>query len=100
MTISEASQLVLEAGAIGTGGQTLVFDMGEPVKVLDIVKKMIELSGKNIPVRFGELREGEKLHEDLFSGDEDSQVSAIQPLISVAKVEPVSPAEIEMQSPS
>jgi len=98
MTIPEASQLVLEAGALGEGGQTMVFDMGEPVKVLDVVNKMIELSGKEIPIVFSGLRDGEKLHEDLFSEDEEPRVSAIQPLISITTVTPVNPDEIEALS--
>lgn len=67
MTIPEACQLVLQAGAIGRTGEVLILDMGEPVKILDIAQKMIALSGKQVEIRFTGLREGEKLHEDLHN---------------------------------
>jgi dTDP-glucose 4,6-dehydratase len=67
MTVSEACQLVLQATALAEPGDVLVLDMGEPVKVLDIVEKMIDISNKSIPIVFRGLRPGEKLHERLFS---------------------------------
>lgn len=70
MTIPEACQLVLQAGAIGRRGEVLILDMGEPVRILDIATKMISLSGKDLKVRFTGLREGEKLHEDLHAINE------------------------------
>jgi len=74
MTIPEACQLVLEAGTADCGGEVFVFDMGKPVRILDIALKMIRLSGKEpymeIPVVFTELRPGEKLHEELLSHEE------------------------------
>ena len=70
MTIPEACQLVLQAGAIGRKGEVLILDMGEPVRILDIANKMISLSGKDLKVRFTGLREGEKLHEDLHAVNE------------------------------
>src|SRR5690606_30430459 len=67
MTIPEACRLVLEAGAMGKGGEIFVFDMGEPVKIVDLAKKMIYLSGKQpfseIDITFTGLRQGEKLYE-------------------------------------
>lgn len=73
MTIPEASELVLQAGAMGNGGEIFVFDMGEPVKILDLAKKMIKLSGlevdKDIKIVFTGLRPGEKLYEELLSDD-------------------------------
>lgn len=70
MTISEASQLVLRAGSLGSGGEVFVLDMGEPVKIMDLAKKMIELSGlelgKDIDIEISELRPGEKLYEELL----------------------------------
>ena len=70
MTIPEACQLVLQAGAIGRKGEVLILDMGEPVRILDIANKMISLSGKDLKVRFTGLREGEKLREDLHAANE------------------------------
>lgn len=71
MTIPEACQLVLEAGAMGKGGEIFIFDMGEPVKILDLAKKMIRLAGyvpdKEIKIKFVGLRPGEKLYEELLT---------------------------------
>lgn len=74
MTIDEACQLVLEAGGIGRGGEIFVFDMGQPIKILDLAKQMIRLSGlipeKDIPVKIVGLRPGEKLYEELLADRE------------------------------
>lgn len=69
MTIAEACQLVLEAGSMGKGGEIFIFDMGEPVKILDLAKRMIRLSGvqNNIKIEFSGLRHGEKLYEELLN---------------------------------
>lgn len=71
MTIPEACQLVLEAGAMGKGGEIFIFDMGEPVKIVDLAKKMIRLAGfipdKDIEIKFVGLRPGEKLFEELLT---------------------------------
>ncbi|MDC7999139.1 polysaccharide biosynthesis protein [Gilvibacter sediminis] len=71
MTIPEACQLVLEAGAMGQGGEIYIFDMGEPVKIMDLAKKMIKLAGyepdKEIAIKITGLRPGEKLYEELIS---------------------------------
>lgn len=70
MTIPEAAQLVLEAGYIGQGGEVFVLDMGEPIKIMDLAEKMIELSGlrigKDIGIKITGLRPGEKLYEELL----------------------------------
>lgn len=72
MLIPEACELVLQAGAIGTGGEIFILDMGKPVKIVDLAKKMIELSGKsNIGIDFIGLRPGEKLYEELLIDDSD-----------------------------
>ena len=75
MTIPEACNLVLEAGAMGQGGEIFVFDMGEPVKIHDLAKKMIQLSGlelgKDIQIVESGLRPGEKLYEELLTRQED-----------------------------
>jgi FlaA1/EpsC-like NDP-sugar epimerase len=76
MTIPEACQLVLEAGAMGNGGEIFLFDMGESVKIVDLAKKMIKLSGlelgKDIQLTFTGLRPGEKLYEELLTIDENN----------------------------
>ena len=74
MTIPEACQLVLEAGSMGQGGEIFLFDMGKPVKILDLAKKMIRLSGRSdIKVEFTGLRHGEKLYEELLANKEDTK---------------------------
>lgn len=76
MTIPEACQLVLEAGAMGEGGEIFVFDMGESVKIIDLAKKMIQLSGleigKDIEIKVTGLRPGEKLFEELLAKEENT----------------------------
>lgn len=91
MTIPEACQLVIQAGAIGQDGQVLVLNMGEPVRILDMAKRLIRDSGKDIELVITGLREGEKLHEVLFSGSEDSTPSE-HPLISSVRVGPRAPS--------
>jgi len=73
MTIPEACQLVLEAGAMGKGGEIFVFDMGKSIKIVDLAKKMIKLYGKENEVRieFTGLRPGEKLYEELLLDDSE-----------------------------
>ncbi len=85
MTIPEAAQLVLQAGSMGTGGDVFVLDMGEPVKIVDLAKKMIQLSGLilrdgnnadgDIAIHYVGLRPGEKLYEELLIGDNVSSTS-------------------------
>jgi len=73
MTIPEAVTLVVQSGAMGGRGQVYVLDMGKPVKILDLARQMIELSGRGadeIEIRFVGARHGEKLHEELWNGDE------------------------------
>jgi FlaA1/EpsC-like NDP-sugar epimerase len=72
MLIPEACELVLQAGAIGRGGEIFILDMGEPIKIVDLAKKMIELSGRDdIKIEFTGLRPGEKLYEELLIDDSD-----------------------------
>lgn len=76
MTIPEACQLVLEAGAMGKGGEIFIFDMGKSVKIVDLAKKMIKLSGlqlgKDIQINYTGLRPGEKLYEELLADKENT----------------------------
>ncbi len=89
MTIPEACQLVLEAGASGKGGEIFIFDMGKSVKIVDLAKKMIKLSGlqlgKDIQIAFTGLRPGEKLYEELLANKENT-IPTPHPQIMVAKV--------------
>jgi FlaA1/EpsC-like NDP-sugar epimerase len=89
MTIAEAVQLVLEAGAIGEGGEIFAFDMGESVKILDLAKNMIKLSGlelgKDIEIEFTGLRPGEKLYEEVLS-DKENTLPTHNPKILIARV--------------
>jgi len=89
MTIPEACQLVLEACTMGNGGEIFVFDMGESVKIIDLAKKMIKLSGliegKDIEIKVTGLRPGEKLYEELLAKDENT-IPTHHPKILIAKV--------------
>lgn len=89
MTIPEACQLVLEAGTMGKGGEVFVFDMGEPIKITDLAKKMITLSGlregKDILIEYSGLRPGEKLYEELLNNNENT-LPTHHPKIMCAKV--------------
>jgi FlaA1/EpsC-like NDP-sugar epimerase len=100
MTIPEACQLVLEAGVMGEGGEIFVFDMGEPLKILDLAKKMIQLSGKkvdvDIKIQFTGLREGEKLYEELLNDFETVKITH-HPKIKIAQVQTSSYHRIDGQ---
>jgi FlaA1/EpsC-like NDP-sugar epimerase len=77
MTIPEASQLVMQAGAIGQGGEIFVLDMGRPIKIVELAKELIRRNGlrpgKDIEVRFSGIRPGEKLFEELAGDDEQTR---------------------------
>ena len=89
MTIPEACRLVLEAGTMGRGGEIFLFDMGEPVKIADLARKMIKLSGLipdvDIKIEYTGLRDGEKLYEELLSTKENT-LPTHHPKITIAKV--------------
>jgi len=92
MTIPEACQLVLDASAMGEGGEVFVFDMGESVKIIDLAKKMINLSGfkegVDIEIKYTGLRPGEKLFEELLANNENT-VETHHPQILKAKLSPI-----------
>ena len=91
MTIPEACELVIQAGALAShDGQVLVLDMGQPVRISDLARRLINESGKRIEITYTGLRPGEKLHEVLFSPDEHPEVSE-HPLISWVAVPAMSP---------
>jgi FlaA1/EpsC-like NDP-sugar epimerase len=96
MTISEAVQLVIQAGAIGTSGEALVLDMGTPVSIYDVAKQLVTNSGKSIEIEIVGLRAGEKVHEELF-GDGEEDTRPQHPLISHV---PVLPVDLELLTPS
>jgi len=89
MTIPEASQLVLEAGTMGNGGEIYLFDMGHPVKIIELAKKMIRLAGlepeRDIEIKFTGLRPGEKKFEELLANEENS-LPTHHPRIMIGKV--------------
>ena len=97
MTIPEASQLVLEAGAMGSGGEIFIFDMGESVKIFDLAKNMIKLSGLNYPddidIKITGLRPGEKLYEELLANGE-STLPTYHKKIKISKVRNLDYAEV------
>ncbi|MDI3195996.1 nucleoside-diphosphate sugar epimerase/dehydratase [Pseudarthrobacter sp. AL07] len=97
MTIPEACQLVVQAGGIGSPGEVLILDMGEPVRIQDVAERMIAASGKDIEIVYTGLREGEKLHEVLVSHDE-TDVRPIHPKISHTQASPLTPDDLDVQA--
>lgn len=93
MTIEEACQLVIQAGASSASGEVMVLDMGEPVPIVDLARRLIAESDRRIDIQFTGLRPGEKLHEVLFGPDEDPQPSE-HPLISRVKVPSLDPVAL------
>ncbi len=85
MLIPEACKLVLEAGTMGKGGEIFVFDMGKPVKIVDLAKQMIKLSGADIEIKFTGLRDGEKLYEEVLN-EKETTLPTFNPKIKIAKV--------------
>ncbi len=100
MTIPEACQLVLEAGVMGNGGEIYVFDMGQSVKIFDLAKKMIHLSGlkypEDIDIHISGLRPGEKLYEELLSNEENT-IPTYNKKILIAKTENINVKEIKLK---
>ena len=97
MLIPEACKLVLEAGTMGKGGEIFIFDMGAPVKIADLAKRMIKLSGaKNIEIKYTGLRDGEKLYEEVLN-DEEITIPTHHEKIKVAKVREYDFEEVKQQ---
>jgi FlaA1/EpsC-like NDP-sugar epimerase len=100
MTVREAVQLVIQAGAIGDDGEVLVLDMGEPVRIVDLAQQLIRLSGHSadeVGIEFSGLRAGEKLYEELLA-DADTTVATAIPQLRVAKLtQPGGPLEELLQ---
>jgi FlaA1/EpsC-like NDP-sugar epimerase len=93
MTIPEAVELVIQAGAIGSSGEVLVLDMGDPVRIHDIAKRLVTQSRRPIEIAITGLRPGEKIHEELF-GDGEVDVRPRHPLISHVHVPPLEPQSL------
>ena len=86
MLIPEACKLVLEAGTMGEGGEIFVFDMGKPVRIVDLAERMIRLSGaKGVRIEFTGLRDGEKLYEEVLN-DQETTLPTFHPKIKIARV--------------
>jgi FlaA1/EpsC-like NDP-sugar epimerase len=90
MTIPEACQLVLQAAAIGQGGEALVLDMGAPVKIADVARLLISRANRtDVEIVYTGLRAGEKMHEELFGSDEVNDYRPVHPLVSHVEVPPL-----------
>ncbi len=97
MLIPEACKLVLQAGTMGHGGEIFVFDMGKPVRIADLAKRMILLSGAtNVEIKYTGLRDGEKLYEELLNKEENTKPSS-HPKIKLATVRELGYAEVSAQ---
>jgi FlaA1/EpsC-like NDP-sugar epimerase len=99
MTVREAVQLVIQASAIGRGGEVLVLDMGEPVRIADVAKRVAAAAGRPLDIVYTGLRPGEKLHEVLFGGGE-TDVRRVHPQVSHVAVPPLHPSEVLKLDPT
>jgi FlaA1/EpsC-like NDP-sugar epimerase len=95
MTIEEACQLVIQAAAIGSDGEALVLDMGEPIRIADVARQLMEQSGTPVPIEYTGLRPGEKLHEELFADTEPRHIRPRHPLVSHVPVPPLAEGDLD-----
>jgi FlaA1/EpsC-like NDP-sugar epimerase len=98
MTVEEAVQLVVQAGALGDPGEALVLDMGEPVRIAEVARRLSGLSSTPVPIEFTGLRPGEKMHEELFGDFEQDRVRR-HPLIDAVAVPGVNPERVRHIDP-
>lgn len=96
MTIPEACQLVIQAGAVGHGGDVLILDMGEPVRIMDVAQRMIAMSGRTIEIKITGLRPSEKLHEQL-TGDDEIRDPDGNKKISHTHAHPLDPKDLNLE---
>jgi UDP-N-acetylglucosamine 4,6-dehydratase len=82
MTIPDACELITKAAKIGKGGEIYLLDMGEPVKIMDLAKTMIQISGKRVPIKITGTRPGEKLTEELYDSKKEKLIKTKYPNIS------------------
>ncbi|WP_226532010.1 polysaccharide biosynthesis protein [Microbacterium paraoxydans] len=94
MTIPEACQLVVQAGGIGRTGEVLILDMGQPVSILEVAKRMIAMSGKSVEIVFTGLRRGEKLHEELV-GSRENLERPFHPKVSHTRADVITPERLD-----
>jgi FlaA1/EpsC-like NDP-sugar epimerase len=94
MTIPEAVRLVIQAAAIGRPGEALVLDMGAPVRIADIAQQLTTLAGRSVQILFTGLRDGEKLHEELF-GDDETDIRPVHPAVSHVAVPGLDPTWLQ-----
>jgi FlaA1/EpsC-like NDP-sugar epimerase len=93
MTIQEAVQLVIQGAAIGRGGEALILQMGKPVRIAEVARRLAQLKDVPVDIEYSALRPGEKLHEELFGADE-LDLRPLHPLISHVRVPPLDPQDV------
>lgn len=99
MTIPEAVRLVVQAGAIGSSGEALVLDMGDPVRIVDVARRLMSMAGRPVQILYTGLRDGEKLHEELL-GDGERDYRPVHPSVSHVTVPPLDPALLPSTIPA
>ena len=98
MTIPEACELVVQAGALGADGEVMVLDMGEPVRIADLAKRLVAQADRPVEIVYTGLRPGEKMHEILFAPEEESTISE-HPMIHRVGVPPLSAVDVAKIDP-
>jgi len=93
MTVQEAVELVIQAASIGRDGEALVLEMGQPVRIADVARRLIDLADNDAQIVFTGLRTGEKLHEELF-GDDEPDERPVHPQVSHVRVPPLTDADV------